>query len=436
VNCLNPLDLWCARKTGASVPLTRAGLDAYQLHRLRDTLSWAMTHSPFYRTRLAGWDPARLTRPDNLRALPFTRADDLRANDPPLLCVSQSEISRVVTLETSGTSGPPKRVYFTHEEQESTIDFFHHGMSVLTRPGDRVLILFPCTRPGGIGSLLVTALERLGATPVAAGPIGDIDKTLALMAQVQPTVVAGIPMQVRALAHFSRGTPCAARIRAVLLSADRVTRSLSRDISHSWNCEIFEHYGMTEIGLGGGVECAAHQGYHLRETDLFFEIVDPETGRVLPDGETGEIVVTTLTRRGMPLIRYRTGDLSRMLDDTCPCGSILRRLDRVNRRLGDEIPLRGGACLSMASLDQTLFAMEDITDFAVTLRRGSPDVLDVAIARHRMASQRIEPLFNRIGAALERLTAIRRAGSGLKINLFEATGPLIDQGAKRRIFIE
>jgi phenylacetate-coenzyme A ligase PaaK-like adenylate-forming protein len=95
---------------------------------------------------------------------------------------------------------------------------------------------------------------------------------------------------------------------------------------------VYEHYGMTEMGLGGAMACEKRDGYHPREADLLFEIIDPCTGEVLPEGEYGEIVFTTLTRQAMPFIRYRTGDFSRWLPGLCGCGSILKRLDKVGDR--------------------------------------------------------------------------------------------------------
>ena len=92
------------------------------------------------------------------------------------------------------------------------------------------------------------------------------------------------------------------------------------------------HYGMTETGLGGAVSCSSHAGYHIREADLYFEIIDPETGQRQPDGKRGEIVFTTLNRRGMPLIRYRSGDISQILVQKCPCGSIIRRFGNIEDR--------------------------------------------------------------------------------------------------------
>ena len=126
--------------------------------------------------------------------------------------------------------------------------------------------------------------------------------------------LVGIPTQVLALVRCLPGEHrFRPMISAVLLSSDYGSRALVDVLERTWDCTVFSHYGLTETGYGGGVECQARQGYHLREADLYVEIIDPLTGQPLPDGASGEIVVTTLTRRGMPLIRYRTGDVSRLV---------------------------------------------------------------------------------------------------------------------------
>jgi phenylacetate-coenzyme A ligase PaaK-like adenylate-forming protein len=156
-------------------------------------------------------------------------------------------------------------------------------------------------------------------------------------------------------------------IRSVLLSSDYVPASIVAEIQRTWGCSVYQHYGMTEMGYGGGVECNAHEGYHLREADLLVEIVDPATGRTLPDGVSGEVVVTTLTRRAMPLIRYRTGDLARFLPDYCPCGSTLRRLGKVPGRLANGAALGPATHLRMAALDEAMFAIPDVLNFQAEL---------------------------------------------------------------------
>ena len=131
------------------------------------------------------------------------------------------------------------------------------------------------------------------------------------------------------------------------------------------------------MGLGGGVECQARRGYHLREADLLFEVVDPATGRPLPEGETGEVVFTTLTRRGMPLIRYRTGDLSHFIPGPCPCGAALRTLARVEGRIANRVAIGAYGVLTLAELDEALFAVSGVTDIRATMACDSRDELCV-----------------------------------------------------------
>jgi phenylacetate-CoA ligase len=142
----------------------------------------------------------------------------------------------------------------------------------------------------------------LGAHPIRHGVVRDVLETLDVMNQEHVNGLVGIPTQVLAPARFGEGL----RLKSALLTTDHVPNAIVRAVEHAWGCLVYNHYGMTEMGLGGG-ECQARRGYHLREADMIFEIVNPATGEPVAEGETGEAVFTTLTRRGMPLIRSRTG---------------------------------------------------------------------------------------------------------------------------------
>ena len=364
---LTPLEPWIAGLIGQpGRPLDRAALADYQLERLRVTLDLARAHSPFYRAHLAN-APARLDTLADLAALPFTTAAEVREHALRMVCVSQGEIARVVTLDSSGTSGPPKRLYFTLADQALTVDFFAVGMSTFTGSGDRVLILLPGATPGSVGALLATALERLGAVPIPHGLVSDPAEALALAATAGATVAVGLPTQVLRLARTTP-RPTGLRLHSVLLTTDHVPQSLARAVEAAFECRVYNHYGMTEMGLGGGVDCAARRGYHLREADLYGEIVDPLTGTAVPEGEAGELVVTTLTRTGLPLIRYRTGDLARWRPDPCPCGTHLRTLAHITTRVAGQVEVGGHAPLTLALLDEALFALPGVVDFEARLQ--------------------------------------------------------------------
>jgi phenylacetate-coenzyme A ligase PaaK-like adenylate-forming protein len=170
------------------------------------------------------------------------------------------------------------------------------------------------------------------------------------------------------------------RIKSVLLSADYVPATVVQEISNVWGCRVYNHYGMTEMGLGAAVDCRALSGYHIREADLFFEIIDPVTGCQVPDGEQGEVVFTTLTRKGMPLIRYRTGDLSGFIPEPCPCGTILKRLAWVKGRLCGQIKLGRHHWLNITELDEVLFTLPEIKNYrAVLLSDDGKDCLQITL---------------------------------------------------------
>ena len=278
---LTPLEPWIDHK------IDHTDLEAYQLRKLNETLRLVKEKSRFYRQQPIDL-PSDLGHLSDLTRWPFTTADDLRANPLAFVTVSQDEIHRVVTLDdanfplttltTSGTTGQPKRLYFTRDDQELTIDFFRVGMSTFTAPGDRVLILLPGETPGSVGDLLALGLQRLGAVPIKHGPVRDAAATLGVMRREKINVMVGVPTHVLALARHPAKSPL--KLKSVLLSTDHVPNAIKHAIEAAFGCTVYNHYGMTEMGLGGGVECEARRGYHLREADLLFEIVDPVTGHV------------------------------------------------------------------------------------------------------------------------------------------------------------
>ncbi len=431
---VSPLDAWAAERLGGN--LTREILERHQLERLRETVAWAAAASPFYRQRLAGHDPARLTSLAQAAELPFTTPAELREQGPRFLCLSQDQMARVVSLPSSGTSGPAKRVFFTQADLQETMDFFSHGMSTFTGPGDRVLILLPCARPDSVGDLLARGVEKLGATPLPHGPVLDAEQAARQLLEQRASCLVGAPVQVLSLARGAgrlRVPP--GMVRSVLLSTDYVPRAIIQALERAWGCRVFSHWGLTESGLGGGVECQARQGYHLREAELYLEVVDPGSGRPLPPGQTGEVVLTTLTRRGMPLIRYRTGDLAALLPGACPCGSLLRRLGKVDGRLGGAVSLGGGQSLTLAELDEALFPLPGLLDFrAACAGQAQGGVLEVSLipADAAQGQALLEQAGQALGLLLERKLA-GHAGPRIALSLGERGLPPAEGLGKRTL---
>ena len=294
--------------------------DSERLRLLNAQLAYAAAHSPYYRETLGALGP--LPALDALSRLPFLTPETLRREGRRLVCVPASEVARIVSLRSSGTTGEPKRLYFTRGDLERTVAFFAEGMGWMAAPGDRVAVLMPCAAPDGIGDLLCRALRLLGASPLPIGVRPDLAALAQELLSDPPQVLVGFPWQVRLLCLLAP----ALRPRAVLLSADYIPETLPALIENRWNCRVLAHFGMTETGYGCAVEHPCAPGMVLRADELIAEIVDPTSGAPLPPGRPGELVLTTVRREAMPLLRYRTGDLAE-LDDS-------GRISRVFGRCG------------------------------------------------------------------------------------------------------
>jgi phenylacetate-CoA ligase len=354
---ISPIPSCTARRTGLGNRLSPHTLEAWQLEVFRQVLRYAREKSRFYRDHLAHVDPAAVTRREDLTGIPFTVPKDIVEQGNRMVCISAGEISRITTLFTSGSQGPPKRICFTRNDLDRTVDFFAHGMSTLVTPKDRVMICMSSGTPDSIGDLLQKGLSRIKVPSLIYGNIRDADDAAGRAGQFDCLV--GLPAEMLYLARTAPGL----RPATVLLSADYVPDSIIQVLESTWQCRVFTHYGMTETGYGGGVQCGARQAYHLRDADLLVEIVDPDTGSPLPPAQTGEVVLTTLQNEAMPLIRYRTGDLAKMAANPCPCGASLHRLDKVSGRLANTVRLDDQTCLNLAHLDEVIYAIPGLRGY-------------------------------------------------------------------------
>ena len=433
-----PLESWIARKIGLQdgQKLTRQKLALHQLDKFVETLEHARRNSPFYKRLLADYPPETVASLRDVSRLPFTSAEDIRRDPNLFLCVSRDRIARVVTLRTSGTTHKPKRVFFTDADLELTADFFHQGMSTLVRPGQKVLILMPGELPGSVGDLLVKGLARMDVEGVVHGPVANISAALDEIVSKKIDSLVGIPAQVMAMARSRQGARIKpGRIKSVLLSADYIPKAVVSAIEKAWHCPVFQHYGMTETGLGGGVECEALDGYHMREADLYYEIVDPESGKPVPEGETGEVVFTTLTRQAMPLIRYRTGDLASFIPSPCPCGTTLRRMSPVAGRIRREDDPENPLGISMPDLDETVYAVDEVMNYQAEMTAEKNCVRLKIQATTEFEDTVV--IAEKIRQALKAVQPIREAANRneLIMDEIEFVGPLSPSkgAAKRRI---
>ena len=353
----------------STLPLCRDSIEVYQLRQLKERIAYCRARSSVYRDRLNAAGIGDITSLADLPSLPLTSSEDVRQHGLAMVCVSQDEIARIITLHSSGTTGAPKRLFFTEEDIEATRRFFQIGMQNLVAPGQTVAILLPGATPDSTGHLLAVALERMQVLSHIIGLVDNPEQAARQLALMRPDVLVGFPVQILAIAQTAahHGLDLD-RICSVLLCSDYIPESLSLRLEALLGCEVFSHYGTVETGLGGGVDCAAHQGAHVRAHDLLVEVIDQDTAKPMEPGQWGELVVTTLTRTGMPLIRYRTGDLGRLLPGPCPCGSYIQRLDKIRGRIDQIRTLLSGKQLTLAELDELLFTVPGLLDFKASLR--------------------------------------------------------------------
>ena len=329
----------------------RETIEAIQLKKLNRLLAREKERGGYYRDL-----PERLFSLADLPSLPFTTDEQLAANAPGLLLRSQSEISRVLSDATSGTTGAAKRVFYTEGDCERTVELFMAGLGELIFPGSVTMILFPFTGPFGLGELIAEAVSRLGARPLKLGASGSYGEWSEVLEKERPDSFVGMPVQLlRLLRVCGRGS-----LRRALVSGDLCPAAVIEGCESILGSRLFPHYGSREMALGGAITCPAHAGMHLRENHVIAEIVD-EDGKPLPPGEYGELVITTIGMEAMPLIRYRTGDYTRILPGKCPCGSEALRLDTVERRDGGE---------EIAALDETLFRLPFVADYRAERKNG------------------------------------------------------------------
>ena len=351
------VETYVRRITGCT---DRASLEQWQIERLRETLRMASKRSRYYTEHLKNVDPEEIRSYADLIDIPFTTPEDFRTRPEDWLCVSAPNVQRIVTLKTSGTAQRPKRVFFTGEELQDTENFFSEGMTELSGPGDKVMILFPCELPDSVGDLLAKAVEQRGIPAVREGIPQDFRETARRIREEGCTVLAGIPVHILGLAETLKEKGI---IRSVLISADTTPAPLIRRISELLGCEVFPHFGMTELGYGVAVECGAHSGCHLKECDFLVEVIDPETGLPQAEGKPGEFVFTTLRRTAMPFIRYRSGDMGYLFGGPCECGSMIRRIQPWGgRRSGKRVHV-GSRRLTQWELDEIMFSIPGVLDY-------------------------------------------------------------------------
>ncbi len=325
--------------------LSRETLQALQLDRLRATLARIHARNPEYAARLGGLGPDDVHSLEDIRKFPFLTKEDLRKAYPfRFACAPQTDFVRMHM--SSGTTGTPVICPFTEADVEQWSEIMARCLTAAGVTREDVIQITPSFGlfNGGFG--FHYGASAIGAMIIPFGP-GRTSMQLQFMKDLGTTAIGAIasyPLRLMEVAaqegfDFRRDT----RLRVGIFGAETWSDEMRQRIEEGMGIETFDIIGMTETGgVGLGIDCAEHNGIHVWEDHYLVEIVDPQTGEPLPDGELGEMVVTTLTREGLPVIRFRTHDLTRILSrERCACGRTGLRVDRILSRTDDMIKVKG-----------------------------------------------------------------------------------------------
>ncbi len=387
-----------------------------QLERLRKIVCHAYSNVALFRSRMEerNLTPDDVKTLDDLAKLPFTVKTDLRDTYPfGLFAVPMSEVVRLHA--SSGTTGKPIVVGYTQKDLDVWIEVMKRAFASCGLTHEDVVQvsygygLFT----GGLGAHY--GAEALGATVVPTSG-GNTQRQIMLMRDFNATAICCTPSYFNYMIEQATADGIDLKtlpIRVGVFGAEPWTDELRKRVEAESGIKAYDIYGLSEIiGPGVGIECCAQHGMHIFEDHFYPEIVDPDTGKVLPDGELGELVLTTLSKYAMPMIRYRTRDLTRIISEPCECGRTLRRIERISSRSDDMFIIRG-VNVFPSQIEAALLSVEGTTanyNIILYTERGLDNVeVDVEVTEELFSDRvrSMESLQQRLTAAVENVVGLR-----------------------------
>ena len=418
--------------------LERPMLEKLQSERLYETVLRVYNNVPVYRDRMRRINilPEDIKTIDDLRKLPFTDKTDLRDNYPyGLFAAPQEDIIRIHA--SSGTTGKPIIAGYTRHDLDVWTEVVARclGCAHIGRE-DTVQVAYGYGLfTGGLG--LHYGAEHVGSKviPISAG---NTSRQLMMMEDLGATAIACTPSYALMIGEMLRDTSFdinRLKLKTGILGAEPWTEGMRDRIEELLHIKALDIYGLTEtIGPGVAMECMESQsGLHVWEDHFALEVLDPDTGEPLPDGEHGELCITTLTKEGMPTIRYRTHDLTHIIPEPCPCGRTHRRIHRLRGRTDDMLIIRG-VNVFPSQVESAIVGIEGVAPryMLVVDRVNSMDVLEVQVelAPDLLIDEvrRLEELHKRVSKAIE-----QTLGLSVKLRIMEPGSIERSEGKSRRV---
>jgi phenylacetate-CoA ligase len=393
---------------------------------------------PFYKKRFgeAGISPADVRTLDDLRRLPFTLKQDMRDNYPyGLFAVPLDQIVRIHA--SSGTTGKPTVVGYTKRDIDNWAELMARSFAAAgTTRGDVIHNAYGYGLfTGGLGAHY--GAERLGASVIPMSG-GNTQKQMMIMQDFGSSVITCTPSYSLYLAEALKESGVdlhKLKLRVGILGAEPWSEEIRAEIERNLGIKAIDIYGLSEImGPGVAIECIeAQHGLHIWEDHFIPEIIDPDTEEVLPDGEHGELVITTITKEGIPLIRYRTRDITRIISEPCICGRTHRRLERMSGRSDDMLIIRG-VNVFPSQIESVLFSIDGIEPHyqLIVDREGTLDTLEVQVEVNEKTFsdeiRKLQELSQKISRAIKDLLGIT-----CKVRLVEPKTIARSEGKAQRV---
>lgn len=374
--------IWAKEETWS-----REEMEALQLKRLKETVNRVYEKVLPYRKKMeeAGVRPEDIRTLQDLRHLPFTTKQDMRDNYPyGLFAVPTKQLRRIHA--SSGTTGKPTVVGYTDHD----LDVWRECVARLAAAagggeGDIAQICFGYGMfTGALG--LHYGLEKLGAAIVPSST-GNTEKQLMYMKDFGTTLLVATPSYAMRIAEVARqlglDPKTDLKVKTLVLGSELMTEAMRSELHKVWgeDARITQNYGMSEL-MGPGVsgECLELNGMHINEDHFIAEVIDPKTGEVLPPGEKGELAVTCITKEALPLIRYRTRDITRLMYEPCPCGRTTARMENLSGRTDDMLKIRG-VNVFPSQIEEVLINTEGIgPNYEIVVdRKNHSDILTIKV---------------------------------------------------------
>lgn len=421
--------------------LPREALQSLQLKRLQQTVQRVYNTVPFYRERLkqAGVHPDNIKTVADISKLPFTLKQDMRDNYPyGLFAVPLDQIVRIHA--SSGTTGKPTVVGYTRRDVDNWSEMMARSfVAAGAHRGDVIHNAYGYGLfTGGLGAHY--GAERLGASVIPMSG-GNTRKQIMIMQDFGSSILTCTPSYTLYLAEMAAEMGIDIRqlkLRVGILGAEPWSEQMRDEIQQKLGIRAIDIYGLSEIlGPGVAIEChEAQHGLHIWEDHFYAEIIDPQTEEVLPEGERGELVITTLTKEGIPMVRYRTRDITRFIPEPCVCGRTHRRLERMSGRSDDMLIIRG-VNVFPSQIESVLVGIEGVEPHyqLIVRREDNLDTLEIQVevteASFSDEIKMLQRLHHRIQGEIKELLGI-----SCKVKLVEPKTLARSEGKAQRVIDE